>query len=364
MPVRPREHLQRLEPYEWEAFTADIAVQAGIAEHEVVRYDTNTVAWPPVAWEQTVLDLPRVAANEYPHPSNEPLRSALAEHLGVAPDQVVVTCGADEALLLAASVVLGPGLKAVLPTPTFSMFRVVTESLGATVLPVPLDDVWLVPREPLLAALRDPDVRLAWLCSPNNPTGRLIDETLIEDAAAAAPDVLFVLDEAYAEVAGTSLAYLLPRYENLVVVRTFSKGYGLAGARVGYAVGARSVTRLLDAVRLPQNLSIFGIQAATRALQDQAGLQARVAEIRRQRETMAQALTALGWTLVPSHANFLLGQPAVDAVALARWLQGAGMVVRSYGGNPRLASFLRVTVRSPEENARLLARMRAFRRED
>src|ERR671935_3116964 len=109
MAPHPREHIARLEPYEWEAMASDVARAAGIAESEVVRFDTNTSAWPPVAWEQTVLDAPRLPANEYPHPSNEPLRSALAASLGVAPDQVVVTSGADEALLLIAEVFLGPG---------------------------------------------------------------------------------------------------------------------------------------------------------------------------------------------------------------------------------------------------------------
>src|SRR5439155_6598925 len=103
---RPRQHIARLQPYEWEAMASDVAAAAGIAESEVIRFDTNTTAWPPVAWERTVLDAPRLAANEYPHPSNEPLRSALAKRLGVPADQVVVTSGADEALFLIASAYL------------------------------------------------------------------------------------------------------------------------------------------------------------------------------------------------------------------------------------------------------------------
>src|SRR5438132_8837631 len=129
MTLRPREYIARLEPYEWEAMASDVAAAAGIAESDVVRFDMNTTAWPPVAWERTVLDAARLAANEYPHPSNEPLRSALARRLGVHPDQVVVTSGADEALFLLASVYLGPDRAAVMEDPSFSMFRVVTESV-------------------------------------------------------------------------------------------------------------------------------------------------------------------------------------------------------------------------------------------
>ena len=169
MTPRPREHVARLKPYEWEAMASEVAAAAGIAEADVVRFDTNTTPWPPVAWEQTVLDVPRLAANEYPHPSNEPLRSALAERLGVAADQVVVTCGADEALFLIASVYLGPGRLAVVADPAFSMFRVVSESVGASMLPVAVDADWDVPREALLEAVRDARVGVAWLCHPKQP---------------------------------------------------------------------------------------------------------------------------------------------------------------------------------------------------
>src|SRR5215216_5589839 len=138
MPPRPREHIARITPYEWEAMASDVAAAAGIPESEVVRFDTNTSPWPPVAWEQTVFDVPRLPVNEYPHPSNEPLRSSLAARLGVTPEQVVITCGADEALFLVASVYLGPERMAVVIDPSFSMFRVVSEAVGASMLKVPV----------------------------------------------------------------------------------------------------------------------------------------------------------------------------------------------------------------------------------
>src|SRR5438067_5137505 len=163
MTPRPRQHIARLEPYEWEAMASDVAVAAGIAESEVVRFDTNTTAWPPVAWEQTVLDAPRLAANEYPHASNEPLRSALAKRLGVPADQVVVTSGADEALFLIASAYLGPQRIAVVADPSFSMFRVVSEAVGGQLRRVAVDQWWDLPRAALLEAVGDPGVGVVWL---------------------------------------------------------------------------------------------------------------------------------------------------------------------------------------------------------
>jgi histidinol-phosphate aminotransferase len=357
MPIRPREHLQTLTPYEWEASASEIAAAAGIAESAVIRFDTNTTAWPPLAWEEISLDTPRLAANEYPHPSNEPLRSRLAELVGVEPEQVVVTCGADEALSLVANVFLGPGRRAIVADPSFSMFRVVSETVGATMLPIEVGPDWDLPAAAVQDALQAPDVTVAWLCSPNNPTGRLLDGDVVAAAAAAAPDTLIVVDEAYYEIAGQTVAHLLASHPNLLLIRTFSKGYGLAGARIGYAVGQRDVVQALEAVRLPQNMTVFGIMAAFRALADQAGLEARVRAIVAERERLAAALAARGWELVPSSANFVLARPPTAASELSHWLQGAGLIVRSYAHHPRLRDWLRIAVRAPAEDDRLLARL-------
>jgi histidinol-phosphate aminotransferase len=146
-----------------------------------------------------------------------------------------------------------------------------------------------------------------------------------------------------------------------VLVRTFSKGYGLAGARVGYLVAQQEVTRSVESVRLPQNMTAFGITAACRALADQAGLRERVAAIVAERGRFARELLQRGWELVPSTANFVLGRPPASAAEVAAWLQGGGLIVRSYPSHPRLKDWLRVTVRAPHENDRLLRRLDARR---
>jgi histidinol-phosphate aminotransferase len=357
---RPRAHIARLSPYEWEAMASDVAAAAGIPESEVVRFDTNTTAWPPVAWERTSLDAPRLAANEYPHPSNEPLRSALARRLGVEAERVVVTSGADEALFLLASAYLGEGHTAVVADPNFSMFRVVSESVGAALKKVAVDERWELPAAPLLEAVRDPSVGVVWLCNPNNPTGRLITPELLAKVLEAAPHAVVCVDEAYFEISGATLAPLVLESANGVLVRTFSKGYGLAGARVGYLVGELELTRTLESVRLPQNMTAFGIASACRALEDQAGLQERVAAIVAERSRLEGELHDRGWQLVPSTANFVLGRPPAPAADVSAWLQGGGLIVRSYPGHERLNDWLRVTVRAPSEDDRLLKRLDAF----
>ena len=340
---------------------SDVAAAAGIPESHVVRFDTNTAPWPPVAWERTVLDLPRLQANEYPHPSNEPLRSTLAGRFGVKPEQVVVTCGADEALFLVASVYLGPGRAAVAIDPTFSMFRVVTESVGGSLIKVPANADWDLPLEPLLGAINDPAVSVVWLCSPNNPTGRLLSEHLVQAVIESAKDALVVLDEAYAEISGESLAKTILAAPNAALVRTFSKGYGLAGARVGYVIAVPEVAQIIESVRLPQNMTAFGIAAACRALADQEGLDERVAMIIEERERLTTELQKRGWEVVPSAANFVLASPPQPAIKVSEWLQLGGLIVRSYPGHPRLNDWLRLSVRAPEENGRLLSRLDSFR---
>jgi histidinol-phosphate aminotransferase len=246
----------------------------------------------------------------------------------------------------------------VVADPSFSMFRVVTEAVGGGLVKVPVDADWDLPRPALLDAVRDASV--VWLCSPNNPTGRLLSDDLVRDVLEAAPDAVVVVDEAYYEISGHSVASVVLDSPNGVLVRTFSKGYGLAGARVGYLVSNLEITRTVESVRLPQNMTAFGIAAACRAFEDQAGLQERVAAIVVERGRLQAELQRRGWELVPSTANFLLGRPPRDARQVAAWLQGGGLIVRSYPGHPRLNDWLRISVRSPEEDDRLLSRLDAL----
>src|SRR5262249_62418668 len=186
----------------------------------------------------------------------------------------------------------------------------------------------------------------------NNPTGRLISAVLFHAVLEAAPDAVVCVDEAYYEISGHTLAADIRAAPNAVLVRTFSKGYGLAGARVGYLVGPLEITRTIESVRLPQNMTAFGVAAACRALADQEGLAQRVHAIVAERTRLDSELQRRGWQTVPSHGNFVLARPPRPAVDVSEWLQRGGLIVRSYGGDKSPDEWFGPSVGPPQGGGR------------
>jgi histidinol-phosphate aminotransferase len=219
------------------------------------------------------------------------------------------------------------------------------------------------------------EATLVWLCSPNNPTGLpepagVIEQLLASLAADATADgrpaPAVVLDEAYAEFAGTTLLPLRAMYPNLVVVRTASKAYALAGLRVGFAIARRETLQRIEPYRPPGSVSTVSVTVVTAALRDQVALVDNLDRVAADRERLGTALAALGWDVQPSVTNFLLlsfGTPA-RAGRAADGLLRRGLVPRTFPLDHPLASFLRVTVRARSENDRLIEAARAIAAEE
>ncbi len=275
--------------------------------------------------------------------------------------------GADEILDIIAKACIAAGGSAVVPTPTYAMYRVLTEQRPAEVIPVPRGSAaegWSLDVEAIAEAARAASV--VWLCSPNNPTGVPerdgIIETLLDrlsaDATAdqrAAPVV--VLDEAYAEFVGTSLHPLRGRYPNLIVVRTASKAYALAGLRVGFAIARPEMIARLNPYRPPGSVSTVSVTVVTEALLDDTILAANLQRVATERTRLQTRLRDIGWKVGPSVTNFLLvdfGTPEA-AAATAEGLLRHGLVPRTFPQGHPVATSLRLTVRAPEENDRLIA---------
>ncbi len=359
--------------YAWEATTEQVAARYGLDPTDVIRFDLNTSPAPPAAATRVLaagrFDVP---VSEYPPSDYRRLVEAAADVYRVEPDEILVGAGADEVLDLCAKAFLPPGGRAVVPVPTYAMYRVLSEQRPASVLAVhrrPAREGWRLDGEAVRAAAARAD--LVWLCDPNNPTGEpepegsldaLLDAIASDAAAAGRPAPIVVLDEAYAEFVGRRAVVRHRRWPNVVTVRTLSKAYAIAGARVGFAVAARPTIARLEPYRPPGSVSVPSVAVGTAVLRDPTALDENVARIEAERPRLAAALSDLGWRVGPSVTNFLLvdfAEPS-RAAAVAEALLRRGLVPRTFGAGHVLAGCLRFTVRAPAENDRLIEAARAI----
>jgi histidinol-phosphate aminotransferase len=289
------------------------------------------------------------------------LTAAAAAYTDVDPRDVIVGAGADEVLDLVAKAYLAPGTSALLPIPTYAMYGVLTAQRGARLVSVPrlgTDQRFALDVDRVISAL--PDVRVAWLCSPNNPTGLADDPAALErviSAAATLPQPpLVVVDEAYFEFGGATVIPWRARYPNILAVRTLSKAFALAGARVGFGVGDRSVIERLERVRPPGSISTASAALAARALSEPSYALENVRALSRERDWLAAKLASHDWQPAPSITNFLLVRIGdhESAERAADSLLHAGIVPRTFGPANPLRGHLRLTVRTRDENERLL----------
>ncbi len=354
--------------YSWEATDEEVAARYGLDPSSIVRFDLNTSPAPP-ALAQRLLAAGRFEAplSEYPPTDYRRLVEAAAARYGVTGSEILVGAGADEILDIVAKAYIPAGGRAVVPVPTYAMYRVLTEQRGAQVTAVARrgeEAGWALDPEATRAAALDASV--VWLCSPNNPTALAEPDGAIRDlllglaqdaAAAGRAAPIVVLDEAYAEFVGTTLIGLRDEYPNLIVVRTASKAYALAGLRVGFAIARRELIATLNPYRPPGSVSTVSVTLVTEALLDPDILDDNLARVAGERTRLRDALVALGWSVGPSVTNFLLVDfgSVERAATVAEALLSNGLVPRTFGAGHPLADHLRLTVRDPHENDRLIA---------
>lgn len=302
--------------------------------------------------------------NRYPQPQPEELVARLARVYGVRPEQLLVGRGSDEAIDLLMRGFCRAGQDAVLiQPPTFGMYEVSARVQGAAVIEVPLTADFHVDVDAVLAAMT-PSVKLVFVCSPNNPTGQRVARSTIERLLAGmAGRALLVVDEAYIDFGDEgSAAALLDEYEHLAVLRTLSKAWALAGARIGCLLAHPDVIALLRRILPPYPLPSPCVDVALLALSGwgRANVLSRVALVREQREYMKEALAGVAGVreVLPSQANFLAVR--FDDAGLAHQnLLAAGIVVRDVRRYPGLEDALRITIGTADENARVLDVLRS-----
>jgi histidinol-phosphate aminotransferase len=349
-------HILDLKPYEPGKPIEEVERELGITGSVKLASNENPLGPSPKA----LAALGRVAAdvNRYPDGACFELRARLSDRLGVAPEQLVFGCGGDEILELLAKTFLAPGIEVVMPWPSFAMYPIVVKGMGGTVVQVPLGADMEHDLDAMLAAITD-RTRLVFVCNPNNPTGTSIGAADFARFAAALPEhVVLAVDEAYFEFVRRpdypdTLALIAERPGTLVL-RTFSKIYGLAGLRVGYGIGGAELIDYLERARHPFNVNRLAEEAALAALDDDEHAR-RTHDLNAEGiEFLTRELSALGHRVWPSDANFVLvrtGRPGYYDALLR-----LGVIVRPLGGFG-LDDCIRISVGTADENQRCVKAM-------
>jgi histidinol-phosphate aminotransferase len=339
-----RPEIVSLKPYEHAAWLPSLT-----------RLHANEAPWRPNG-DTTIAGL-----NRYPEPQPRALIARLASLYGVSATQVLATRGADEAIDVLSRVYLRAGTDAILQCgPTFGMYQVAARIQGAEVIELPLnrDQGWSIDPERILAAWH-PNIKLVYLCSPNNPTANLLSQAALEHICTALDGkAIVVIDEAYIEWSrSASLVGWLERFQTLAILRTLSKAHALAGARLGALLAAAELIQIAGRVIPPYALAQPTIEAALRALEpdELAASQVRLEALLMEKDYLHRGLAAspLVRKVWPSDTNFLLIDCA-DADRFMRNSIAGGLIVRDFRAHPALPRSLRVSVGTRAQNDALL----------
>ncbi len=334
----------------------------------IIKLNTNENPYPPsprVAEVLAAFDIGRL--RRYPPPTAAPFRALVAERLRLSPDQVLATNGGDEALRLAVTTFVDPRATFAMAAPSYSLYEVLARVQDCRVESVPLGEDWLLPVD-FADTVNAAGARLTCIVNPHAPSGSLLGVAALARLAEAIEGVLLI-DEAYIDFVDPALGHdttpLLRDFDNVLLVRTLSKGYSLAGLRFGFVAGDAGLIEPMAAkVRDSYNQDVLAQELAGAAFADQAYAGKTWERVREDRERLRAALLARGFEVPRSQANFLLATPPdFDQAATAAMfenLKARGILVR-YLDHPRLARALRITVGTPAENDALLAALEEMR---
>jgi histidinol-phosphate aminotransferase len=358
-------YVRSIAPYQPGKPISELAREMGLDEARIVKLasNENPLGIGPrtrAAIEGSLKELAR-----YPDGNGFELKQALARRYGVEMAQIVLGNGSNDVLELLSLAFLAPGTSAVFSQHAFAVYPLATQARGARGIATPARD-YGHDLDAMLAAIQV-DTRMVWIANPNNPTGTLLLPERLEAFVRRVPErVLVVIDEAYNEYLPTDLrsdtVRWLRRHPNLVVTRTFSKAYGLAGLRVGYGLAHPQVADIVNRVRQPFNVSSVALVAAAAALDDMEFVARSYAENLKGLRQIEAGAARLGLEWIPSHGNFITLRVGRAAEIYKRLLR-RGVIVRPVGGGYELPEHLRVTVGTEAENEKFLAALAASLKE-
>jgi histidinol-phosphate aminotransferase len=343
-----RDNIERLRPY--------VPGEQPPPGARVIKLNTNENPYPPSPRAVAALrGLEADLLRRYPHPYAAPARRAAADLFGVATDRVLLGNGSDELLTMLVRAAAGPGRPVAYAMPTYVLYRTLAQIQRAEVVEVPYDEDYRLPADALVAAR----AAVTLVASPNSPSGTSAATDQLAELARGC-DGLVVIDEAYVDFAEGDAMGLAGRFDNVLVLRTLSKGYSLAGLRLGFAVGHPAIIEGLAKVKDSYNVGAAACAAGAAAIADQDWKNANAEKVKASRGRLSDDLAALGFRVWPSQSNFLLARPpAGDAERLYRALKDRGILVR-YFQQAALDDKLRISVGADADNAALVGALRTL----
>jgi histidinol-phosphate aminotransferase len=352
-----RGSIARVEQYRTVDPVEVVAARRGLSPDRILRLNANENPYgTPLRVQEALASFDQY--HLYPDPESRTVRRLLADYTGVDAGRIVVGNGSDEIIDLLFWLFVEPGEAVLVPTPTFGMYQARAQVFGAEARIVPRRPDFSLDIEAMEAALT-PEVKLVFLASPNNPSGNLCRDRDI--VRLLRHDVIVVVDEAYFEFSGRTVAPLIGEFDNLVVLRTFSKWAGLAGLRVGYGLMPRWMAAEMWRIKQPYNVNVAAQVAVQAVFDEMPYFRSTIRRIRLERLRMYRALRKLNFVKPhESKANYLLVHVLHGtSAALQEWLEEEGIFVRRYA-TPDLADYVRISVGKPEDTDRLMRRMTAL----
>ena len=333
---------QTITPYQW-------AKNVG---QEVLRFDTNTLPSPPPCVNKFLKDLiNNCPINEYGDPSYVKLKKLISKYENTPEDTITVTNSGDEALDIIGKAFLNNGDYFLIQPPTYEIFKSQCEINRGKVIEVPLlKENFKSDIKNVIKVLKNTPVKITFVCNPNNPTGSITKLEEIELILKNTSGIVLV-DEAYREFYGVSSVPLLSKYNNLVILRSFSKFGAMAGARVGYLLANKKLSQVFNAIRFPLGVSYFSCKLAEKLLEeDQNWIKDQTKMIKKERERLFQSIKKLGFFVYPSQANFILVNFGKKASDICEKLKENNILVRDRSNKKYLEGCVRITIRNQKQN--------------
>jgi histidinol-phosphate aminotransferase len=293
------------------------------------------------------------------YPERAPIEAAVAAHLNLRPEELLLTNGTDEAIHLVCETYLDAGNEALIVVPTYSMYEIYAAATGAKVIAIPAAEDFCFPVNAVLSGINE-NTRLIAIANPNNPTGVLVPAADVFRIAQAAPQAAVLIDEAYFEFCAETVLPAFRQFPNIFVSRTFSKVYGLAGLRIGVLAGDVEQMSLVRRVGSPYSVNAVALACLPEALADQEYIQQYVEEALAGRNLLEDELRSLGIKYWPSRANFVLLRIGEKSQAFISAMRSRGILVRDRSSDPACAGCVRITLGLASDNSRLLESLRGI----